>query len=75
MTENDEASSLPTVADRSPPAAIAVDHLVKVYKQTRAVDDIFAALQHTKIPCARYHGGMSDVDRGASQARFMAKTP
>lgn len=40
---------------------------------TRAVDDIYAALQHTQIPCARYHGGMSDEDRGAAQARFMAK--
>ena len=40
---------------------------------TRAVDDIYAALSHTKIPCARYHGGMSDEERSASQARFMAK--
>jgi ATP-dependent DNA helicase RecQ len=40
---------------------------------TRAVDDLFAALSHTKIPCARYHGGMSDEERSTSQARFMQR--
>lgn len=49
MTENDKASSRPTVADRSPSAAIAVDHLVKVYKQTRAVDDISFTLPRGSI--------------------------
>jgi len=49
MTENDKASSWPTVADRSLSAAIAVDHLVKVYKQTRAVDDISFSLPRGSI--------------------------
>ena len=49
MTENDKASSRPTVADRSSSAAIAVDHLVKVYKQTRAVDDISFSLPRGSI--------------------------
>ena len=49
MTENDKASSRPTVAERSSPAAIAVDHLVKVYKQTRAVDDISFSLPRGSI--------------------------
>ena len=40
MTGNDDASSWPTVADRALSAAIEVEHLVKVYKNTRAVDDI-----------------------------------
>ncbi|MBX3467635.1 MAG: ATP-dependent DNA helicase RecQ, partial [Planctomycetes bacterium] len=40
---------------------------------TRAVDDIFAALSQTKIPCAKYHGGLSDEERSSAQARFMAK--
>ena len=49
MTENDKASSRPTVADRSSSAAIAVDRLVKVYKQTRAVDDISFSLPRGSI--------------------------
>ena len=49
MTGNDKASSRPTVADRSSSAAIAVDHLVKVYKQTRAVDDISFSLPRGSI--------------------------
>jgi ABC-2 type transport system ATP-binding protein len=49
MTEIDKASSRPTVADRGAPAAIAVDHLVKVYKQTRAVDDISFSLPRGSI--------------------------
>src|SRR5690242_21677268 len=40
MTGNDNASSRPTVADGNLSAAIEVDRLVKVYKQTRAVDGI-----------------------------------
>lgn len=49
MTENDKASSRPTVAERSSSAAIAVDRLVKVYKQTRAVDDISFSLPRGSI--------------------------
>ncbi|MBY9051419.1 ATP-binding cassette domain-containing protein, partial [Pseudomonas fluorescens] len=49
MTGNDKASSPPTVAERSSSAAIAVDHLVKVYKQTRAVDDISFSLPRGSI--------------------------
>ncbi|MET4823467.1 ABC-type multidrug transport system ATPase subunit [Bradyrhizobium ottawaense] len=49
MTENDKASSRPTVAERSSSAAIAVEHLVKIYKQTRAVDDISFSLPRGSI--------------------------
>ncbi|WFU40933.1 ABC transporter ATP-binding protein [Bradyrhizobium sp. CB82] len=49
MTENDKASSRPTVADRAPSAAIEVDHLVKVYKQTRAVDGISFSITRGSI--------------------------
>src|SRR5262249_32139864 len=49
MTENDKASSRPTVADSTLSAAIEVDHLVKVYKQTRAVDDISFSLARGTI--------------------------
>ena len=49
MTGNDKASSPPTVAERSSSAAIEVDHLVKVYKQTRAVDDISFSLPRGSI--------------------------
>ena len=49
MPENENASSRPTVADRQTPAAIAVEHLVKVYKQTRAVDDISFSLPRGSI--------------------------
>src|SRR5690348_7272972 len=48
MTENDQASSRPTVAGRAS-AAIAVDRLVKVYKQTRAVDGISFSLPRGSI--------------------------
>ena len=47
MTENDKASSQPTVAD--PSAAIEVHQLVKVYKQTRAVDGISFSLPRGSI--------------------------
>jgi ABC-2 type transport system ATP-binding protein len=49
MTQNENASSRPTVAGQPPAAAIAVDRLVKVYKQTRAVDDISFSLPRGSI--------------------------
>jgi ABC-2 type transport system ATP-binding protein len=49
MTANDKASSRPTVADGNSSAAIEVDGLVKVYKQTRAVDGISFALPRGSI--------------------------
>jgi ABC-2 type transport system ATP-binding protein len=49
MTGNENASSRPTVADGASSAAIAVEHLVKLYKQTRAVDDISFALARGSI--------------------------
>jgi ABC-2 type transport system ATP-binding protein len=49
MTENDNASSRPTVADGISSAAIEVDRLVKVYKQTRAVDGISFSLPRGSI--------------------------
>ncbi|MBR0966401.1 ABC transporter ATP-binding protein [Bradyrhizobium diazoefficiens] len=49
MTGNDKASSPPTVAAPSLSAAIEVDRLVKVYKQTRAVDDISFSLPRGSI--------------------------
>jgi ABC-2 type transport system ATP-binding protein len=48
MTENDEASSRPTVAGQGA-TAIEVDRLVKVYKQTRAVDGISFSLPQGSI--------------------------
>lgn len=49
MTENDNASSRPTVADSTSSAAIEVDRLVKVYKQTRAVDGISFSISRGSI--------------------------
>jgi ABC-2 type transport system ATP-binding protein len=49
MTENENASSRPTVADQNSSAAIEVEHLVKLYKQTRAVDDISFSLPRGSI--------------------------
>ena len=49
MTGNDNASSRPTVADGTLSAAIEADRLVKVYKQTRAVDDISFSLPRGSI--------------------------
>ena len=49
MTENDNASSRPTVADSTSSAAIEVDRLVKLYKQTRAVDGISFSLPRGSI--------------------------
>ncbi|MCK1709788.1 MULTISPECIES: ABC transporter ATP-binding protein [unclassified Bradyrhizobium] len=49
MTGNDNASSRSTVADGISSAAIEVDRLVKVYKQTRAVDDISFSLPRGSI--------------------------
>src|SRR3569623_3462515 len=48
MTENEAASSRPTVAGEAR-AAIEVDRLVKVYKQTRAVDGISFSLPRGSI--------------------------
>lgn len=49
MTENSKASSRPTVADSTLSAAIEVDRLVKLYKQTRAVDGISFSLSRGSI--------------------------
>jgi ABC-2 type transport system ATP-binding protein len=43
------ATSQPTMADRDEAAAIEVAHLVKLYKNTRAVDDISFALARGSI--------------------------
>lgn len=49
MTGNDNASSRPTVADGTLSAVIEADRLVKVYKQTRAVDDISFSLARGSV--------------------------
>lgn len=49
MTENPKASSRPTVADGTLSAAIEVDRLVKLYKQTRAVNGISFTLPRGSI--------------------------
>ncbi|TYL78066.1 ABC transporter ATP-binding protein [Bradyrhizobium cytisi] len=49
MTENSKASSRPTVADGTLSAAIEVDRLVKLYKQTCAVDGISFTLPRGSI--------------------------
>lgn len=40
---------------------------------TKAVDDVWLGLRLIKIPCARYHGKMTDKERTEHQARFMRK--
>ena len=40
---------------------------------TKAVDDVWLGLRLIKVPCARYHGKMTDKDRQLHQARFMQK--
>jgi ATP-dependent DNA helicase RecQ len=40
---------------------------------TKTVEDVWLGLRLIKVPCARYHGKMSDKDRAAHQARFMRK--
>ncbi|MCP3392221.1 ABC transporter ATP-binding protein [Bradyrhizobium sp. CCGB12] len=47
MNQNDK--SRPTAAHRTHSAAIEVDRLVKIYKQTRAVDDISFSIRHGSI--------------------------
>lgn len=49
MTENSKASSRRTVADGTLSAVIEVDRLVKLYKQTRAVDGISFTLPRGSI--------------------------
>ena len=38
---------------------------------TKAVDEIFGALTRAQVPCARYHGGMTNSERAAAQRRYM----
>jgi ATP-dependent DNA helicase RecQ len=40
---------------------------------TKAVEDVWLGLRLIKVPCARYHGKMTDKDRTEHQARFMRK--
>src|SRR5262249_1729984 len=40
---------------------------------TKTVEDVWLGLRLIKVPCARYHGKMTDKDRTAHQARFMTK--
>jgi len=40
---------------------------------TKAVDDVWLGLRLIKVPCARYHGKMTDKERTEHQARFMRK--
>jgi ATP-dependent DNA helicase RecQ len=40
---------------------------------TKTVEDLWLALRLIKVPCARYHGKMTDKDRAEHQARFMRK--
>ncbi len=40
---------------------------------TKAVDDVWLGLRLIKVPCARYHGKMTDKERVLHQARFMRK--
>src|SRR6185503_9684307 len=37
------------------------------------VEDVWLALRLIKVPCARYHGKMTDKERTEHQARFMKK--
>jgi ATP-dependent DNA helicase RecQ len=40
---------------------------------TKTVEDVWLALRLIKVPCARYHGKMTDKERAEHQARFMRK--
>ena len=40
---------------------------------TKAVEDVWLGLRLIKVPCARYHGKMTDKDRTTHQGRFMRK--
>src|SRR5437867_46760 len=40
---------------------------------TKMVDDVWLGLRLIKVPCARYHGKMTDKERSEHQARFMKK--
>ena len=40
---------------------------------TKSVEDVWLGLRLIKVPCARYHGKMTDKDRVQHQARFMRK--
>ncbi len=40
---------------------------------TKTVEDVWLGLRLIKVPCARYHGKMTDKDRAEHQARFMRK--
>ncbi|HLK10299.1 MAG TPA: RecQ family ATP-dependent DNA helicase [Candidatus Binatia bacterium] len=40
---------------------------------TKTVEDVWLGLRLIKVPCARYHGKMTDKDRAAHQMRFMRK--
>src|SRR5262249_56134681 len=40
---------------------------------TKTVEDVWLGLRLIKVPCARYHGKMTDKDRTAHQERFMRK--
>ena len=40
---------------------------------TKTVEDVWLGLRLIKVPCARYHGKMTDKERVEHQARFMKK--
>jgi ATP-dependent DNA helicase RecQ len=40
---------------------------------TKTVEDVWLGLRLIKVPCARYHGKMTDKERTEHQARFMKK--
>ena len=40
---------------------------------TKSVEDVWLGLRLIKVPCARYHGKMTDKERTEHQARFMKK--
>src|SRR2546421_5836096 len=40
---------------------------------TKTVEDVWLGLRLIKVPCARYHGKMTDKERSEHQARFMKK--
>jgi len=40
---------------------------------TKMVEDVWLGLRLIKVPCARYHGKMTDKERTEHQARFMKK--
>src|SRR5205809_897293 len=81
-------AELGALLEKQPPGLVAVDEelrqLAKLARRlprpgiiycstTKMVEDVWLGLRLIKVPCARYHGKMTDKERTEHQARFMKK--